>query len=160
MVKGARDYRVDQLFEGATPLVERLRRDGPYASAEALLERAGAILAALPEREQVAVINAHPRIGEKPAQVRKKSRRSYREQGYHQDDTPPAVFTTLARLNELYERRFGFRFVVFVNRRPKAALIPVLEARLERSREEERRTALQEIVAIAADRLTQETKES
>jgi 2-oxo-4-hydroxy-4-carboxy--5-ureidoimidazoline (OHCU) decarboxylase len=81
---------------------------------------------------------------------------SFREQGYDRDTTPPEVFLRLASLNEEYEQKFGFRFVVFVNRRPKEALIPILEARLRGSREDERRTALREILAIAEDRAKQE----
>jgi 2-oxo-4-hydroxy-4-carboxy--5-ureidoimidazoline (OHCU) decarboxylase len=59
----------------------------------------------------------------------------------------------LDRLNAEYERRFGFRFVVFVNRRPKAQLVDVLQERLHRSREEEMEEGLRNIVAIAEDRL-------
>ena len=58
----------------------------------------------------------------------------------------------LAELNRRYEERFGFRFVVFVNRRPKAEIVPILRERLERSRDEELDTALSELVAIARDR--------
>ena len=63
--------------------------------------------------------------------------------------------TTLAeleRLNAEYEQRFGFRFVVFVNRRPKSEIVPILRERLERTRDEELDTAVQELVAIAEDR--------
>ncbi len=144
-----------RLFEGAEPLVERLRTEGPFGSGRAMLERARELLAELPEAEQIAVIDAHPRIGERAERVRAQSAHSFREQGYDGDDTPPEVFRELARLNEAYERTFGFRFVVFVNRRPKAALVPVLAARLLRPRAEELRTALAEIVAIAEDRLQQ-----
>jgi 2-oxo-4-hydroxy-4-carboxy--5-ureidoimidazoline (OHCU) decarboxylase len=118
-----------------------------------LLERAGAILADMSEADQIAVVNAHPRIGEQPEKV---SRESFREQGYDHDHTPPEVLLRLASLNEEYEQKFGFRFVVFVNRRPKEALIPILEARLRGSRDEELRTALQEFLAIAEDRLKRE----
>jgi 2-oxo-4-hydroxy-4-carboxy-5-ureidoimidazoline decarboxylase len=55
-------------------------------------------------------------------------------------------------LNREYEDRFGFRFVVFVNRRPKSEIVPVLRERLTRSRDEELDTAVQELVAIAEDR--------
>ena len=48
--------------------------------------------------------------------------------------------------------RFGFRFVVFVNRRPKSEIVPILRERLERTRDEELDTAVQELVAIAEDR--------
>jgi 2-oxo-4-hydroxy-4-carboxy--5-ureidoimidazoline (OHCU) decarboxylase len=144
------------LFEGAGPLVERLRAESPFISGPAMLARARQILAELGESEQIAVINAHPRIGERAEQVRAQSAASFREQGYDRDDTPSDVLLRLARLNEEYEQKFGFRFVVFVNRRPKAALVPVLEARLLRSRAEEFQTALGDIVAIAEDRLRQE----
>jgi 2-oxo-4-hydroxy-4-carboxy--5-ureidoimidazoline (OHCU) decarboxylase len=55
-------------------------------------------------------------------------------------------------LNREYEQRFGFRFVVFVNRRPKSELVPILRERLRRAREVELDTALHELVAIARDR--------
>ena len=42
--------------------------------------------------------------------------------------------------------------MVFVNRRPKAEILEVLQERLGRSREEELETALRELVAIARDR--------
>ena len=143
-----------RLFEGAGPLVERLRAESPFISGGAMVARARQILAELGEAEQIAVINAHPRIGERAEQVRAESAHAFREQGYEAgDDTPPQVFRDLARLNEAYERKFGFRFVVFVNQRPKAALVPVLEHRLARSRAEELKTALADIVAIAEDRL-------
>lgn len=102
------------------------------------------------ERDQIAVINAHPRIGERPDKV---SAESFREQGYDQDTTPPEVLLRLATLNEEYEQKFGFRFVVFVNRRSKEGIVPLLESRLRGARDEERRTALGEILAIAEDRL-------
>lgn len=115
-----------------------------------MLVRAREILLELGEAEQIAVINAHPRIG---ARAQALSAHSFQEQGYDRDDTPPAVLRELERLNDAYERKFGFRFVVFVNRRPKTALVPVLEERLGGSRDSEKATALREIVAIAQARL-------
>jgi 2-oxo-4-hydroxy-4-carboxy--5-ureidoimidazoline (OHCU) decarboxylase len=120
-----------------------------------LITRARALLDAMSEVDRIAVINAHPRIGERPGRVKAQSTLSYREQGYVGDTTPPAVMAELARLNAEYERRFGFRFVVFVNRRSKADLVPVLRARLEGPRAGELATALEEILAIAADRARQ-----
>lgn len=145
--------KLARAFEGAGPLITRLRDDGTFDSDADLLARARAILADMPEAEQVAVINAHPRIGENPAKV---SADSFKEQGYDRDTTPPEVYLRLARLNEEYEQKFGFRFVVFVNRRPKEAIVSLLEARLRGAREDERQTALREILAIAADRLERE----
>ena len=140
------------LFENAGPLLERLGAEEPFPSGAAMLARGREILKSLSEAEQIGVINAHPRIGDRPDKV---SALSFREQGYDRDTTPPEVLRRLATLNEEYEQKFGFRFVVFVNRRSQEAIVPVLEARLRGTRDEERRTALREILAIAEDRLKQ-----
>jgi 2-oxo-4-hydroxy-4-carboxy-5-ureidoimidazoline decarboxylase len=65
------------------------------------------------------------------------------------------VLAELAELNRAYEERFGFRFVVFVNGRTRAELLPVLRERLERTRDEELETGLRDLVAIARDRWRQ-----
>jgi 2-oxo-4-hydroxy-4-carboxy--5-ureidoimidazoline (OHCU) decarboxylase len=126
------------LFEGRTRLVEELaKRDDPLGEARD-------VIAELSEEDKLAALNAHPAIGAK-----KLSPRSAAEQGA---DAEAAVLTELAYLNQVYEEKFGFRFVVFVNRRPKSEILDVLRARLERTREEELDTAVEELVAIAEDR--------
>jgi 2-oxo-4-hydroxy-4-carboxy--5-ureidoimidazoline (OHCU) decarboxylase len=127
-----------ELFEGRTRLVEKLaERDDPLGDARA-------VIATLTEEEKLEALNAHPAIGAK-----KLSPRSAAEQGTEAD---PVTLTELAHLNEVYEERFGFRFVVFVNRRPKAEILEVLRKRLDRTRAEELETAVEELVAIAEDR--------
>jgi 2-oxo-4-hydroxy-4-carboxy--5-ureidoimidazoline (OHCU) decarboxylase len=145
--------QLERLFEKAGPLLERLRASGPYTSGHQIIARAKQLVSEMSETEQIAVINAHPRIGENP---RKISASSYREQGYDGDTTPPDVLLKLAALNEEYEQKFGFRFVIFVDRRSQQAIVPILEARLRGNRDAELRTALSEMLAIAADRLKQE----
>ena len=126
------------LFEGRTRLVEELaERDDPLGSAQD-------VIAGLSEADKLEALNAHPAIG-----ARNLSTRSAAEQG---DDADSAILTELSYLNEVYEERFGFRFVVFVNRRPKAEILEVLRQRLENTRGEELDTALAELVAIAEDR--------
>jgi len=127
-----------ELFEGRTRLVERLAElDDPLGSAREVIAR-------LSEHDKLEALNAHPAIG-----ARKLSARSADEQG---GDSDPVVLTELAYLNQVYEEKFGFRFVVFVNRRPKTEILKVLKERLERTREEELDTAVKELVAIAEDR--------
>jgi 2-oxo-4-hydroxy-4-carboxy--5-ureidoimidazoline (OHCU) decarboxylase len=134
---------IEEALEGSTPLAERVRAGGPYLTTADLVAQMRAVLPTLTEAEKVATLNAHPRIGEDPRHL---SERSLREQG-------AKAVPELERLNAEYERRFGFRFVVFVNRRPKAQIVEVLQERLHRSREEEMEEGLRAIVAIAADRL-------
>ena len=62
------------------------------------------------------------------------------------------MLAELAELNRAYEARFGFRFVVFVNGRPRREIVPVLQERLDRTRDMELETAMAELVAIATDR--------
>jgi 2-oxo-4-hydroxy-4-carboxy--5-ureidoimidazoline (OHCU) decarboxylase len=127
-----------RLFEGRTRLVERLAaREDPLGDSEALLRE-------IPEPEWMEALDAHPRIGS-----RRLSTASAREQGSSDD---PAVEAELARLNALYEERFGFRFVVFVNRRSRAEILRVLRHRLGRTRGEELQAAAADLVAIARDR--------
>jgi 2-oxo-4-hydroxy-4-carboxy--5-ureidoimidazoline (OHCU) decarboxylase len=129
---------LDELFEGHSRLTEELaRRDDPLGQARAVLEE-------LPEDARIEALNTHPRIGESAG-----SERSQDEQGSDED---PAVLAALRRLNKSYEEKFGFRFVVFVNSRPRAEIVPVLRARLQHSREQELGTGLDELVAIALDR--------
>jgi 2-oxo-4-hydroxy-4-carboxy--5-ureidoimidazoline (OHCU) decarboxylase/GNAT superfamily N-acetyltransferase len=59
----------------------------------------------------------------------------------------------LAMLNELYEQRFGFRYVVFVAGRPRDAIVPLLEHALVNDREVELRRAVDDAIFIAGDRL-------
>jgi len=129
-----------ELFEGRTRFVELL------AEREDPLEAAPEVICELDEAERLEALNAHPAIGAGGL-----SARSAAEQGA---EAEPEVAAELARINEVYEEKFGFRFVVFVNRRPKAEILEVLRERLERPREEELETALSELVLIARDRWT------
>ena len=136
-----RKLTVDELadlFEGRTRLVERL------AEVEHPLEAAPDLVRQLPEDEALEALSAHPAIGAKEL-----SARSAREQGSDQD---AATEAELVALNRAYEEKFGFRFVVFVDNRPKRAIVPILRERLGRTRAEELETGLSELVAIARDR--------
>ena len=128
-----------ELFEGRTRFVERLARvPDPLTRARTLVHE-------LPLDEKREILAAHPAIGQRAGL----SARSAAEQGADDD---PEVLAELARLNAAYEERHGFRFVVFVNRRPKAEILEVLRSRLDNPTEDELETALGELVAIAEDR--------
>jgi 2-oxo-4-hydroxy-4-carboxy--5-ureidoimidazoline (OHCU) decarboxylase len=128
-----------ELFEGRTRFVELLAgHDDP-------LRAARDVARGLTDDEKKEVLDAHPAIGQRAGL----SARSAQEQG---TDDDPQTLAELAELNREYEERFGFRFVVFVNRRPKREIVPILRTRIGRTREEELTTALDELVSIAEDR--------
>ena len=134
-------------LERAPSLAERLASEAPFDSIDDAIQRARTLLDDMPIGERIAVLDAHPRIGAVPSSLSEHSRR---EQGA--DD--PAVAAELARLNDEYERRYGFRFVVFVAGRSKAEIVPVLRERLGRPREDELLTGTGEFLAIMRDRLS------
>jgi 2-oxo-4-hydroxy-4-carboxy--5-ureidoimidazoline (OHCU) decarboxylase len=63
------------------------------------------------------------------------------------------VYEELAMLNEIYQRRHGFRYLVFVAGRPKREIVPLLERAITVDSDEELRRALDDSIHIAADRL-------
>ena len=128
-----------ELFEGRTTLVERL------ADIEDPLGRAEDVLVTLRDEDKVEALAAHPAIGQRSGL----SERSAAEQG---SDADPAILAELAYLNQVYEEKFGFRFVVFVNGRPKAEILELLRGRIANTPEEELDTGCRELVAIARDR--------
>lgn len=138
-----RKLSVDQLavlLEGRSRFVERLAEvENPLGTMRALLNR-------LPEEERIELLNGHPRIGERgplsPLSAAEQSAAS----------SVPEVLAELQRLNDAYEAKFGFRFIVFVKGRRKAEILDVLRERIHRTRTEEMATALDELVAIAQDR--------
>jgi 2-oxo-4-hydroxy-4-carboxy--5-ureidoimidazoline (OHCU) decarboxylase/N-acetylglutamate synthase-like GNAT family acetyltransferase len=139
------------LFERAEVLVEPLANARPFGDDDGLIRAAHEIARELPEPAQIALLNAHPRIGADPAAVSALSRA---EQGYDEADaTPSWVGEELAMLNDAYERIFGFRFVIFVAGRPREEILPILERSLRDDRSGELIRGLDDVVYIAADRL-------
>jgi len=150
---------VAPLFEGAPRFLAKLAAARPFGTWPALFEAARTIAQAMPEAEQIELVDAHPRLGAPPALV---SKLSYGEQGYDReaaansaDDLARArdrLATDLERLNRAYEARFGFRYCVFVAGRSRSELVPGIAAALDASREAELRRAVDAVIDIAIDR--------
>jgi 2-oxo-4-hydroxy-4-carboxy--5-ureidoimidazoline (OHCU) decarboxylase len=139
------------LFEAAPVLEQYVASLRPWTSYEDVIDRSQAFVEDLLRRERLtdvlSIVNAHPAIGADPAKL---SADSKVEQGAAGD---PNVLARLAELNRQYEAKFGFRFVVFVNGRPKDVILGVLEARMNNSPREEMETAARAMMDIARDRL-------
>jgi 2-oxo-4-hydroxy-4-carboxy--5-ureidoimidazoline (OHCU) decarboxylase/GNAT superfamily N-acetyltransferase len=148
------------LFEGGDAFLGRLAELRPFETEDGFLRAAFEAVHAMEEADRVALVQAHPPIGADPSTV---SAQSYIEQGYDAEEAEDAAeeerrrtqlaYEELAMLNELYEQRFGFRYVVFVAGRPKAEIVPLLEHALRNDREAELRRAVDDAIYIAGDRL-------
>ena len=128
-----------ELFEGHTRVVAQL------AQLEDPLGQARKVLADAPEDEQIEALGTHPRIGQRV----NISEQAALEQGSDED---PVLLAALVKLNKSYEQKYGFRFVVFVDGRPRAEVLSVLRQRMQHSRDEELAAGLDDLVAIALDR--------
>ncbi|MGZ8563405.1 MAG: 2-oxo-4-hydroxy-4-carboxy-5-ureidoimidazoline decarboxylase [Candidatus Limnocylindria bacterium] len=137
------------LFEGAPRFLRRLAGSRPFDSDEALFAAARETAAAAPEDELVELLDAHPRIGAEPGEMSDLSRGE-------QDDgagADVALAQELSDLNEAYEQRFGFRYVVLVAGRPRAEILPLMEVALRNERDAELRRGVGDAIYVAADRL-------
>lgn len=143
---------VAPLFEGADRFLRSLAAARPFESDHDLMARAREVARTMPEPDQVELLNAHPPLGADPESV---SPASFEEQGYGsaEDGQGQVVLDELAMLNEVYEQRFGFRFVIFVAGRPLSSITPLIEAAMRNDRPAELARGLDEVIDIAADRL-------
>ncbi|KAJ2744296.1 hypothetical protein GGI20_003087 [Coemansia sp. BCRC 34301] len=141
---------ISLLFEPTALLTRRIYDSRPFESYDKLLDRADELIRDLSPLEQLEVVNAHPRIGEKTSNL---SALSCLEQGT-KSANEDSVLAKWAELNRKYEATYGFRFVVFVNGRSKESLFPVAEERIAHgSKTKELATGLSEMVDIARDRV-------
>lgn len=143
------------LFEGGGVLGGMLFGARPFASWEKLIEKAEQLCESMGESQRIEVINSHPPLGADAAALKRRSLRSFQEQGYDvaADAEQEAARDFLRDLSSEYQSRFGFRFVVFVDRRPPSELLPILRERMTRSKNEELATAVRSVFEIATDRL-------
>jgi 2-oxo-4-hydroxy-4-carboxy-5-ureidoimidazoline decarboxylase len=138
---------VSPLYERAPRFLERLADSRPFGTWAELFRESLDIARNAPPEVQAELLDAHPRIGAPPASV---SAMSFREQGYDQEQQD--AIEALGPLNDAYEQRFGFRYVVFVAGRSRSDIVPLLRGALEADPEEERARGLADVVAIARAR--------
>jgi len=145
------DWDLAAAFQKAPRLLDVMRRlVSPHNQPVHIVNKARLVLRDWNHGDKIALLNSHPRIGAPTDTLSEESRR---EQTGHDD---VETLTNLDRLNDEYEKRFGFRFVVFVNGRLNSMIIPVLQRRLAHSRDEELAVGIEEYLAITRVRLEQQ----
>ncbi|KAJ3021537.1 hypothetical protein HKX48_008299 [Thoreauomyces humboldtii] len=147
------------LFEPVPALTEPLLAQRPYSSYTHLIQKATSLLSTLSAASRLDIINAHPRIG---APSNTLSALSAAEQAKGSSDaSPKSTGERLKELNDRYEEKYGFRFVVFVDGRSREEIVPVLEQRLkEGTRDGEMEVGLGDMMLIAKSRLAKLTGEA
>ena len=100
----------------------------PFRSVDELAECAAAAWTALPDAAKRVTFNAHPRIGD-ISEVRKRQYSRHEQQSIF--DASPELLRRFSELNDLYEQKFGYRFLVVASGKTAAEMMSVLELRLE-----------------------------
>ena len=127
-----------------------LRR--PYASRDELFSTASALTQNWDEAALAQALNAHPRIGEKPAGSQAEAALSRQEQGAV-NDRDADLAQALREGNARYEARFGRVFLIRAKGRSGEEILQALHARLENSDAQEVRAALEQLREITLLRL-------
>ncbi|KAF1846920.1 uncharacterized protein K460DRAFT_281105 [Cucurbitaria berberidis CBS 394.84] len=152
-------HALDLLFEPSpqlNALTLPVLRSTTFPDYETLIVAINALLSSLAMSEDPddveklsEILCSHPRLGEKKVE----SEQSRKEQAQLQSGGEEEK-EKLAKLNKEYEEAFpGLRYVVFVNGRPRPAIMENLRARIDRGDiKAERQEAIQAMCDIAVDR--------
>jgi len=123
-------------------------------TAEGLHRALCAALVPAPAERKLALIQAHPDLAGKLAQAGQLTAESTSEQASagldRLTDQERATFTGL---NDAYQTRFGFPFIIAVKGLSKAEILASFERRLNNDRDTELATALAQVEGIALLRL-------
>lgn len=127
----------------------------PFADVSALIEQAEQIWWNLGTKDWLEAFAAHPKIGERkaaPLQQAQSAEWSKGEQSGTQTATE-SVLNELTDANRLYEKKFGFIFIVCATGKSAEEMLEICRARLKNETEAEIRIAAEEQRKITKIRL-------
>lgn len=142
------------VFEHSPWVAERTAALRPFRSVMEL----AAVMSAEVEKAgygpQMALIRAHPELAGKAAIRGELTPESSEEQaGAGLDQCTAEEFARLNYLNQAYQAKFGFPFILAIRGYDRKEILNAFERRLESEVEEERRECLKQIYRIARLRL-------
>jgi len=153
-----RDAFIAQLggiFEHSPWVAERVFAQRPFADVDALHDAMCAVVDAASAGEKLALIRAHPQLAGKAAVRDELTAASRSEQcGAGLDQCSPDEFARITELNDAYQQRFGFPFILAVRGHGRDSIIANMTQRLHNAPEHEHDEALRQIARIARFRLS------
>ena len=145
---------VGSVFEHSPWIAEATWAKRPFASVEALHAALCETVRNADEEKQLALIRAHPDLVGKLALAGQLTKESTGEQASAGlDQLLPEEVALFQSNNTAYQAQFGFPFVICARLNKKEAILNGFKVRLQNSREQEIKTALEEIGKIAYLRL-------
>jgi OHCU decarboxylase len=143
--------RFGGVWEGSPWVAEAAWERGPFDGPDALHAAMRDAVDRAPHARRLALIHAHPDLGERVAALGADSAREQAAAGLGALDD--ARRARLIELNAAYRERFGFPFVVCAREHTADWILAAAEARLGNDAATEERIALDEVAKIARLRL-------
>lgn len=132
----------------------RMAHSRPFQTAEILLQTAQNIWEELASEDYLEAFEGHPRIGDMNSLKKKYSTRDWSSQEQSGVDVcSEEVLSELAKLNTIYEKRFGFIFIVCATGKSAEEMLDLLKGRIDNTREHEISNAAHEQAKITKIRL-------
>ena len=127
----------------------------PFLSLPQLLDSAGQIWWSLEAGDWLEAFHSHPKIGEKKAasEVAAEAQRWSEDEQSGIRNSAQETINDLAKLNRVYEEKFGYIFIVCASGKSSEEMLAILRERLENSQEKELQTAVAEQAKITRLRL-------
>ena len=140
---------------GSSEWARRMTADRPYDLVEKLFTHARQVWFSLSRVDQLEAFAAHPKIGAAsgPATSVRSGEWSSTEQA-GVNDAGDRILDELAEANRLYEKKFGFIFIVFATGKTAEEMLAMCRARYGNSTETELEIAAEEQYKITELRLT------
>jgi len=149
------------IFEHSPWVAQSVAGQRPFASIAALHQAMVACIQAAGREAQLTLIRAHPELAGKAAVRGELTAESTSEQaGAGLNLCSPEEFARLTDLNQRYNEKFGFPFILAVRGYDRAGIIAVFARRLENDVEQEINECLTQIYKIGQLRLNEIIAES
>jgi 2-oxo-4-hydroxy-4-carboxy-5-ureidoimidazoline decarboxylase len=142
------------IFEHSPWVAERAAAKRPFASIEQLHAAMADAVRNASEAERIQLIRAHPELAGKAAVRGELTEESTREQkGAGLDQCSAEEFAKLQDLNNRYNEKFGFPFVIAVKGHNRQSILQNFERRLGNERDAEAKECMEQIIRIGGFRL-------
>jgi 2-oxo-4-hydroxy-4-carboxy-5-ureidoimidazoline decarboxylase len=139
-----------EIWEETPKIAEKAWQSKPFADVEVLYQAMVVVVKNMSESERLALIKAHPNLGSKA----KMAEASVQEQaGVGLNNLSKSEYQYFQFLNQAYQDKFGFPFIVAVKYHTKENILETFKCRLKNNQEQEKQEAIAEISKIARLRL-------
>jgi OHCU decarboxylase len=140
---------------GSKNWAQQMVVERPFSSLNQLTETGDRVWWSLEPADWLEAFCSHPKIGEKKAAapIAAEARKWAEDEQSGTRDAATATIVELAELNNVYEKKFGYIFIVCASGKSSEEMLRILRERLQNDAEEELRIAAAEQAQITALRL-------